>query len=73
MTIRVSAAVAAAPRRAAGGLVAGIIASVRRRLSVRRTRAVLGGLPDDILKDIGVVRCGIDHVAALPAERDRHG
>ena len=37
---------------------------IRQRAMRWRTRRELAALPDDLLRDIGVSRCGIDAVAA---------
>jgi uncharacterized protein YjiS (DUF1127 family) len=45
----------------------------RRLSSFHSIRRELGGLPDDVLKDVGLSRCGIDFVAGRLADGRRPG
>lgn len=45
------------------GSVRAFVAKLATRWQRERTRAVLEGLSDDLLKDIGITRCEIPYVA----------
>jgi uncharacterized protein YjiS (DUF1127 family) len=49
---------------AAQGVMARIAQWARRKWTARLTRLELSGLSDLELRDIGIARCDIDHVAA---------
>ncbi|UFX06010.1 DUF1127 domain-containing protein [Sinorhizobium medicae] len=72
-----TAFLAAARSPALSSYAAHLIEAIRRRRRIRRTRGcALNEMPDDMLKDIGVTRFEIQHLAGaartLGNARERH-